>query len=282
MCSRPAVSTSTRSALAARGRGHRVEHDRTGIGAFLAARRSRRRCARPTARAGRRRRRGTCRPPRARRACRRATCCDASLPIVVVFPTPLTPTNIHTFGSPPPACSVRSASRRRAARRPRRATSADRHRSGSVAASSFARCAPRRAAAWSSSCRRRRGAAPLRARPTSRRRSCARACGRTRRRTRSACARAGRADVGFSMTSGSTTSGAAAPDRRRPVLGWRFELSFEQLLELFDRRGRDRRPARPRPRRRGGRIQRRFARNGRMLLASAATHEHERRRRSAR
>ena len=60
--------------------------------------RSRRRCARPTARAGRRPRRGTCRPRRARRACPSATCCEASLPIVVVFPTPLTPTNIHTFG----------------------------------------------------------------------------------------------------------------------------------------------------------------------------------------
>ena len=79
---------------------HRVEHDRARDRRRPGRARARRRCARPTARADRRPRRGTCRPRRARPGGPRRTCCAASLPIVVVFPTPLTPTNIHTFGSP--------------------------------------------------------------------------------------------------------------------------------------------------------------------------------------
>ena len=121
MCSRPAVSTSTRSAPRLGGRGHRVEHDRAGIGALLAAHDARRRCARPRARAGRPPRRGTCRRRRARRVRPSATRCGASLPIVVVLPTPFTPTNIHTFGSPAAVRERRGVRRRRAARPPRRA-----------------------------------------------------------------------------------------------------------------------------------------------------------------
>ena len=46
-----------------------------------------------------------------------STCCLVSLPIVVVLPTPLTPTNIHTLGAPSPSASKlsdRSAPARRA------------------------------------------------------------------------------------------------------------------------------------------------------------------------
>ena len=68
--------------------------------------------------------------------------------------------------------------------------------------------APRRGAAASSACRRRRAAAPLRARPTSRRRSCGRASTAGSPRTRRASGRAGRAAAACSMTSGSTTARA--------------------------------------------------------------------------
>ena len=71
MCSRPAVSTSTRSAPRLDAGGHRVEHDRAGIGAFLPAHELAAGALGPQLRADRPPRRGTCRPPRARRGGRR-------------------------------------------------------------------------------------------------------------------------------------------------------------------------------------------------------------------
>ena len=62
--------------------------------------RSRRRCARPTSSTDLPRRRGTCRPAASTTLLPASLCCAASLPIVVVLPTPLTPTNIHTVSSP--------------------------------------------------------------------------------------------------------------------------------------------------------------------------------------
>ena len=56
------------------------------------SRRSRRRRAPPRSRAAPRQRRGTCRPRRRRRSARARASFDASLPIVVVLPVPLTPT----------------------------------------------------------------------------------------------------------------------------------------------------------------------------------------------
>ena len=95
------------------------------------------------------------------------TCCDASLPIVVVFPTPLTPTNIHTFGSPATRCSVAVGARRRGARPLRRARSATSPSAstdvvGLGAGAHRVEDALRRRRA-----RRRRAATPLRDRPRS-------------------------------------------------------------------------------------------------------------------
>ena len=194
MCSRPAVSTSTRSAPRLDGRGHRVEHDRARDRRPPGRARARRRCARPRARAARRRRRGTCRPRRARRGGRRRPRCGASLPIVVVFPTPLTPTNIHTFGSP-------AASVQRRGRRSPSSSATTSSRSSAIelvgvrsTRSSLARVAHRvEDRVVVVACRRRRAATPPRARPTSRRRSCGRGSGRTRPRTPCACRRGRRA-----------------------------------------------------------------------------------------
>ena len=85
---------------AARRGGHRVEHDRAGIGAVLAAHELAAGALGPQPElVGGRGAERVGRGEHDARA-RRRTCCDASLPIVVVFPTPLTPTNIQTFGSP--------------------------------------------------------------------------------------------------------------------------------------------------------------------------------------
>ena len=76
----------------------RVEDDRRRIAAGLAPddRDVRRAC--PTPRAARWRRRGTCRRRRAGPSCPRRRSCLASLPIVVVLPTPLTPRTSRTNG----------------------------------------------------------------------------------------------------------------------------------------------------------------------------------------
>ena len=62
--------------------------------------RGRTRPAWPTSRAGRRPRRGTCRPRRAAPRARRQPRAAASLPMVVVLPTPFTPTNSQTATLP--------------------------------------------------------------------------------------------------------------------------------------------------------------------------------------
>ena len=85
-------------------------------------------------------------------------------------------------------------------------------------------------------CRRRRAAAPLRARPTFRRRSCGRACGRTRReraRVRPSRSRS----RGFSMTSGSTTSGSTTSGGA--IVGSAAGGASQELFELLDGRRRD-------------------------------------------
>ena len=93
-------------------RRDRVEDHRARVAARARRARSRRRRARPTPRAARSRRRDRCRPPR-RSPTGRARCfrCQASLPIVVVLPVPLTPTTMITAG--PRRRSMRRSSRRR-------------------------------------------------------------------------------------------------------------------------------------------------------------------------
>ena len=110
---------------------------------------------------------------------------------------------------PVPACSVRSASSSSSSATTSSRTSAIDLVGLGRRLFLGARRAPRRATASSWACRRRRATTPLRARPTSRRRPCGRACGRTRPRTRCACGRAGRA-AAASRRLGSTTSGSAA------------------------------------------------------------------------
>ena len=96
MCRRPAVSTSTRSAP--RLDAAAIASNTTEPGSAPSWPRTSSPPVRSAqSRAGRRRRRGTCRPPPSTTRRPSPTCCAASLPIVVVFPTPLTPTNIHTL-----------------------------------------------------------------------------------------------------------------------------------------------------------------------------------------
>ena len=120
------MSASTRSMSRGRGALDGVEDDRAADRRPRRPGRARRRPARPTCRAARRPRRGTCRRRPSPPSGRRPTCWCATLPIVVVLPTPLTPTNSHTFGLPPERsskCSARSAPARRAAISPCSASS---------------------------------------------------------------------------------------------------------------------------------------------------------------
>ena len=131
----------------------------------------------------------------------------ASLPIVVVFPTPFTPTNIHTFGSPSPWCSARSASASRATTSSRRSAMSP---SGSPVFSALARARTASSSSWWSACRRRRGASPLRARPRCRRRSCAPAIPPNTPENAARVWPSRSRSRGLTRSTGSTTSGSGS------------------------------------------------------------------------
>ena len=153
VCRRPAVSTITTSAPRSRPRATASKATAPGSEPSGALDDVDAGALAPSARAARRRRRGTCRPRRSRR-CGRASLrrCQASLPIVVVLPVPLTPTTRITVGLGAQVdrgrrrCGRarraarpggRSAPRRRRARRPRpRARAARRPRRWSRAPTS--------------------------------------------------------------------------------------------------------------------------------------------------
>ena len=129
VCSRPAVSASTRSAPRGRGRADGVEDDRARVAALAAAHEVGAGALGPRARAARRPRRGTCRRRPSRRVrpvvglcawrpCRSSSSC----------PTPFTPTNSHTFGWP-------GSKRRRAVAAARRALSSPSSASSSAGGS---------------------------------------------------------------------------------------------------------------------------------------------------
>ena len=153
------------------GRRDRVEDHRARVAARRCRARSRRRRARPRPRAARSRPRDRCRPRRRSPTGRaRRSRCQASLPIVVVLPVPLTPTTMITVGRAP--MSMRAASLAARPRRAARSAARGSPRAPVTVARLDLGLEPPDDLGGGLARRRRRGSAPPRGAPTSRRRSC--------------------------------------------------------------------------------------------------------------